>query len=159
MSRLSRIVTSSYTDFQVREWQIHYSISRKHWHKWGIRDHLEYNLESGLHLLLCAGTVAFSQAAPTSPKLSTPRGPRGTETVLHQMIERITGWDLFLLICLGARSLVWVPRDNPEQGIIPAALNPLTIDDLIHCFRPRSHLSPRKSSTVMPRMRWVSSLT
>ena len=44
--------------------------------------HIEYNLESGLHLLLCAGTVAFSQAAPTSPKLSTPRGPRGTHTVL-----------------------------------------------------------------------------
>ena len=65
----------------------------------------------------------------------------------------------FLLICLGARSLVWVPRDNPEQGIIHAALKPLTIDDLIHCFRPRSHLSPRKSSTVMPRMRWVSSVT
>ena len=41
------------------------------------KTHLKLQCCSGLHLLLCACTLALCETAQASPELSTPRGPRG----------------------------------------------------------------------------------
>lgn len=61
VSRLSRIVTSSYTDFQVPLSGDNVVLSCTNW-----------QLLIGLYLLLCARSLAVGQAASTSPKLPTP---------------------------------------------------------------------------------------
>ena len=47
------------------------------------KTHLKLQCCSGLHLLLCACTLALCETAQASPELSTPRGPRGKTCALR----------------------------------------------------------------------------